>query len=266
MAIQDNLSKATHWFGGPLTVAGRVALCVLIAHLSAQDLVNPVSTGVAATLAKKSWLPVRSSPALRSLFEMQDVAQPAAAGSSSLSVSVVEGEGAVNTIGQGTSHQVVVRVQDAKGAPVEDAVVTFLLPADGPSGTFPNGTRNLSVTTDDLGHAIMGGFEPNSLAGALEIRVTVSIRGEVAHAIVHQSNSVTAPVVPATAGGGGTSSAASKKKSSTTLILLIVGGAAAAGAAAAFAGKGGGSSSSTTPPVTPVSVGISVGSGSFGSH
>jgi hypothetical protein len=266
MKTRNNSHRPTRVINS-ITVAGRIALCVLVSQLGAQELTSPVSTGVAASMITKSWLPVTAAPALRALLNAQE--PPGGAGAADfLTVTVAEGEGTINTIGKGTSHSIVIQVQDAKGVPVEDAVVTFLLPSDGPSGTFPNGTRNLSVTTDNLGRAVAAGFTANDAPGVFEIKVTVTLHGGVAHVIVHQTNSSPAQAVPASSpAGGGAPPAAATKKSSNTLLFVLLGIGAAAGVGVALGSKGNSSSSSsnsTTTTTSVTTVGISIGSGSLG--
>lgn len=261
MQPENNPRSARTRLSRASTLAARIALCMLVSQLGAQELVSPASSGVAASLIAKTWLPLTVSPAIRELFEPQD-----ASAADYLTVSVAEGEGAINTTGRGTSRPTVVRVQDAKGAPVEGAVVSFLLPRDGPSGTFPNGTRNLSVTTDNLGRAVAAGFTPNDVTGDLEIKVIVTLHGAVAHAIVHQTNSGAAQAVPAGTPASGVTPSAAKKKSSNTMLLVLVGVGAAVAVGAALALKGGStpSSSSTSATAAVTTVGISIGSGSIG--
>jgi hypothetical protein len=251
------------WFNRAATFAARIALCALVSQLSAQELVSPFSTGVAASLAGKTWLPPTVAPVLRKLFDPQDAG---ASGSDYLTVTVVSGEGVINTIGQGSSRPIVIRVQDAKGVPVEDAVVTFFLPSDGPGGTFSNGTRNVSTTTDNLGRASAAGFTPNTVTGDLEIKVTVALHGIVAHAIVHQTNSSAVQAAPGDVPArGATPSGAAKKKSPNTMLLVLVGVGAAAAVGVAVAMKGGSSpSNNSTPEATVTTVGISIGTGSLG--
>jgi hypothetical protein len=260
----DLRGRAANWFSRTATLAGRIALCMLVSQLSAQQVVSPASSSVAAYLVAKTWLPVTAASGLREIFDSQEAA-PGTSAADYLTVSVAKGEGAINIVGQGPSHPIVVLVQYATGAPVEDAVVTFFLPSDGPSGIFPNGTRNVSITTDNLGHAMAAGFTPNSVTGDLEIKVTVALHGSVAHAIVHQTNSSSGQAAPAGApASGGTPSGAATKKKSNTMLLVLVGVGAAAAVGAALALKGGSSSSSSTPPPAVTTVGISIGTGSLG--
>ena len=63
-------------------------------------------------------------------------AQPAV-----LTVTLVEGEGAVYPTGSRATRGVTVKVTDESGRPVEGATVTFSLPTDGPGGVFASGGR-----------------------------------------------------------------------------------------------------------------------------
>jgi hypothetical protein len=260
----DPRGRVSNWFSHPATLAARIALCVLVSQLSAQELPGPAGSGVAAYLVAKTRLPFTAASGLREIFDSQEAA-PGTSPADYLTVSVAKGEGVINIIGQGPSRPIVVLVQYATGAPVEDAVVTFFLPSDGPSGIFANGARNVSVTTDNLGHAMAAGFTPNSVTGDLEIKVTVALHGSVAHAIVHQTNSSSAQAAPAGApASGATPSAAATKKKSNTMLLVLVGVGAAAAVGAALALKGGSPSSSSTLPPAVTTVGISIGTGSLG--
>ena len=66
----------------------------------------------------------------------QQAAAPRAPLQTSISIRVMEGDGAINSIKLHRAHDPAVQVLDATGAPVAGATVTFLLPASGPSGTF----------------------------------------------------------------------------------------------------------------------------------
>jgi hypothetical protein len=147
-----------------------------------------------------------------------------------LSVRVVQGEGAINSIRLRRAAEPAVQVLNSQGGPVAGATVTFLLPATGPSGTFQGQGLSLTMQTDAKGMATGRGLRPNRLAGQFRIRVTASFRGSAASTSVAQTNAE--PVA---------SSGTSKK----ILIFSLVGAAAAGGIIAAT--QGGGSGSSATP-------------------
>lgn len=163
-------------------------------------------------------------------------------------IEIVEGDGAINNIRLHHAKEPVVRVTDADGHPTPNAAVTFLLPNNGPSGTFADGRTFLSVMTDENGQAVGHGLRPNTSAGQFQIRVTASFEGKSATASVTQTNAE-----PASGGSA-----------KTILVVLLVGAAAAAGAGIAL-GKGKSSSTSTPPPSSPGAV-ITPGSPTFGGH
>jgi hypothetical protein len=156
-----------------------------------------------------------------------------------LRILIIEGEGALNNIKDKTLKPVVVEVQN-NGAPAPGAVVTFILPNQGPGGTFLNGAGTMTVNADTLGRAASSGIHPNSAAGPMPIRVTASLGGITANATVNQTN----------VSGVSSSNKGMSKGAKTALILAIIGGGAAAGGIAAS--HGGSSSSSSTPQIPPI--------------
>ena len=58
-----------------------------------------------------------------------------------LQIRIIEGEGAVHTVGTRASQALVLRITDESGRPVPGASVSFRLPDEGPSGTFQTGLR-----------------------------------------------------------------------------------------------------------------------------
>jgi len=159
-----------------------------------------------------------------------------------LAIVIVEGEGAINNLASNpkdqTIHPPVIQVLDENQKPIAGAAVVFFLPAQGPGGTFFDGTRSLTVTTDAQGRATIRGIRFNSLSGQMQIRATASYGGQTATATITQTN-VGAP--------GGSSGL-----STTAKVLIIVGIAAGATVAAILATRGGSSSSSAAaaPPIT----------------
>jgi hypothetical protein len=172
----------------------------------------------------------------------QQPAPPSAPAQTSVSIRVVEGDGAINSIKLHRAHDPVVQVVDPTGAPVAGATVTFLLPASGPSGTFAGSGLSVTMQTGPDGRATGRGLKPNLLPGQYRMRVTASSRGQAASATITQTNAE--PV-------------AKSKSSRTIVILAIVGVAAAGGAAAAL--HGGGSSNSTAAIAGGASGGSSSG-------
>ncbi|MCC6364256.1 MAG: hypothetical protein IT165_12080 [Bryobacterales bacterium] len=184
-------------------------------------------------------------PAARAWAQAQEQPPP-----SKLNLIIVEGEGAINNVKQRSVREPIVQVEDENHKPVAGASVAFLLPGNGASGTFANGSRLLTVMTDQNGRAVMNGFTPNNVAGKMQIRVTASFRGQTATAVMTQTN-----VLAAAAAGG---IAAGK----LIAILAAVGGAAAAGVAVAVTRNGGSSPAGPTP--TPAPTVISPGSPTVG--
>ena len=164
----------------------------------------------------------------------QQAAQQAVTG---LSITIVEGEGAINNVRQRVNREPIVQVEDENHRPLAGAVVIFFLPDTGASGTFPNGSRMLMVVTDNQGRAAARGIRPNNQSGPMQIRVTASFQGLTASSVITQTNAATT----AAASGAGLSAGAK-----WAIILGIAAGAAAGGAIAAT--HGGGSSSPSTPP------------------
>jgi hypothetical protein len=171
---------------------------------------------------------------------------------SSLRIVILEGEGAINNIRQRTAREPIVQVQDENNRPVAGAVVVFTLPDRGASGTFANGARSVTLTTDSQGMARAAGLRPNAVEGDVQIRVDASYQGLTASTTIGQTN-VMSLLGAAGAGGG---------SGKLIAILAIIGGAAAGGAVAATRGSGSSGGGPATPPPTPTSV--SLGTPSIG--
>ncbi len=171
------------------------------------------------------------------------------AGPVQLNLVVVEGEGAINNIRQRTAREPIVQVEDENHKPVAGAAVVFLLPDQGASATFANGSHTLTVTTDAQGRAVAHGFKPNSVQGQFNMRVSASYRGKIATATINQTNVIT-----------GAAAGAATGISVKLIVILAVAGAAAAGAAIA-ATRGGGSS---TPAAVAATTTITAGTGTVG--
>jgi len=168
---------------------------------------------------------------------------------SRLNIVVVEGEGAINNVRQRTARAPIVQVEDQNRRPVAGAAVVFALPERGATGVFPNGSRTLTVMTDNQGRAVARGIRLNNVQGRMEIRVTASHQGQTASATIAQSNTLAA----AAAG------AASKGLLKWLLIAGGAGAAAAAGVAVANRGNNNGTTTTTRPPTT-----VSPGTGTVG--
>ncbi|HVN05241.1 MAG TPA: hypothetical protein VMT86_12530 [Bryobacteraceae bacterium] len=162
-----------------------------------------------------------------------------------LNIVIVEGEGAVNNLRQRVVREPIVRVEDQNHKPVAGAAVSFLLPGNGASGTFANGSTMLTVTTDAKGQAVARGIRANNLPGQYQIQVTASSGNLSATATIAQVNAAVA------AGAGAAAAAGISAK--LIAVLVIVGAAAATGAA--YAATHNGSSNSTTPSQTVLAPG-----------
>jgi hypothetical protein len=183
---------------------------------------------------------------LANLFEINFVQTAAyAQAPPMLNILIVEGEGAINNVKQRVNRDPIVQVEDENHRPIAGAAVVFFLPDQGASGTFVNGARTLTVTTNAQGRAVATGIRPNNVNGPMQIRVTASFQGVTASAVINQTNAGGGGAASSAASGGGLSAGAK-----VAIILLIVGGAAAGGAVAATRGGGGGGSASTPPPIT----------------
>jgi hypothetical protein len=127
--------------------------------------------------------------------EMASVVQGAQSG---LRIVIVAGDGAVNVIAKKhpPSRQIMIRVVDEAGKPVNKATVFFQMPpANGPGGTI-GGQCTVSCLTDSAGLAKMT-FEPNRLAGTFEVEVTARSQGYSSSEVITQTN------VQSTVSGGG---------------------------------------------------------------
>lgn len=139
--------------------------------------------------------------------------QPAA-GPRSISIVIVEGEGAINNVRQRIAREPIIEVVDENKNPVPGALVTFLLPQNGAGAVFADGSRMMTVMTDESGRAVARGLRTNTLDGNWQMRVTASFQGQTATATIGLVN---AAVAGALAGA------------KLWALLAILGGAAAGG-------------------------------------
>jgi hypothetical protein len=165
---------------------------------------------------------------------------------------VMEGEGVTSGMRQRVTPDLVVKVEDDDHRPVAGAVVVFALPVSGASGEFGNGTRNLTVVTDQDGLAAAHGLRTNDVPGKLQIYITASYRGLRARSLINQ-------FVQAAPGSKMPLTEARSSKSGGKWKWVVLGVAAAGGAGAGLY-YGIHSASGSTSPVS-----ISVGTVAFGS-
>lgn len=158
---------------------------------------------------------------------------------SGLSITVIDGQDAVNNINQPGAHEPVIEVRNARQEPVAGAAVVFQMPSQGAGGTFANGTGTLTVSTDRNGRAIARGMHLNHVEGKFEIRISASYQGQIASAIISQTNVA------------GISTSARGPSRKIWVIVALAGGAAAAGVLAATRGGSGGGMSNAPIVITP---------------
>jgi len=162
-----------------------------------------------------------------------------------LNVAIVEGEGAINNIKRRTSRETIVQVEAENHKPVAGAAVAFLLPADGPGGTFTGGAKSASIVTDNAGRAAMPHLQINSNPGSYSIGVYASHAGLASSATISQSSIVGAAAAMSTAG----------------IIGIVAGVAAAGGVALAVVSKGKSSNSGPSQPATAATGTVASGGG-----
>jgi len=103
-------------------------------------------------------------------------------------ITVVEGEGAINNIHQIVNRAATVIIEDENKTPISGVAVTFFLPNDGPSGLFPNGSRVLTVFSDEKGIAMSRPIRFNNLVGIMPIRVSASLFSQSVSATITETN------------------------------------------------------------------------------
>jgi len=140
---------------------------------------------------------------------------------------VVEGEGASVSIRQHPSHDPAVRVEDEDHRPLANVAVVFTLPLSGASGEFGNGSKTVTVLTDQNGVAVARGIRANDVPGKLQIYVTAAYRGLRARTLINMA-------VEAPAGAKAPSSRTARSSGKWKWIVLGVAAAAGAGAGAYF--------------------------------
>lgn len=175
---------------------------------------------------------------------------------SRLRLEIVEGDGAINNVRQRVAREPVVRVEDENRKPLAGAVVVFTLPERGASAAFPDGSRILTVLTDQNGQATARGLQPNSVSGKMQIRVNASYRGVNVSRTIVQTNAFGGGAAAAGAGA-----AAGLGAAKVIAIVAVIGGAAAAGGAVA-ATRGG--RNNTPGPPGPTQTVITPGSPTAG--
>jgi hypothetical protein len=165
-----------------------------------------------------------------------------------LTIRVLEGDGALNSIALKRAKEPIVRIENGTGMPLSDVVVNFILPLNGAGAFFGGQEQSLTVTSDDRGLAVGRGLKPNRIAGTFQIRVIASAGGEVAVAQIEQTNVESAATGP--------------RRAKIIVIVALIGGGAVGGVIAAT--HGGHTSASSPVPPPPTATSISAGNPSFG--
>ena len=191
------------------------------------------------------------SLALTVVLAAQLSAQEPSAGTSAergspdrVTILVLEGDDAVNSLAEGTTTTPVVEIRDSNDLPIENAIVTFKLPASGPGAEFNDGSREYTVRTNVQGQA-RAPMKANSVPGEFEISVTATIDNRSAETRILQTNLL-----------GSTLDAETyiKKRDKRWYqkkTFWIVTGAAAAGAVAAILATSGSDGKITINPGSP---------------
>ncbi|MDQ6664159.1 MAG: hypothetical protein M3Z23_07180 [Acidobacteriota bacterium] len=143
-----------------------------------------------------------------------------------LRIVIIEGDQFTNNIKKRTTREPIVEVRDKDGKRVPGAAVVFLLPQDGAGGTFANGSKVLNVITDQNGRAVARTLRPNNVAGSFKISVTASLNGQIATAVITQTNALIGAGAAGVAGAG--AGAAGGGALGATTIAVLAGGVATA--------------------------------------
>lgn len=115
---------------------------------------------------------------------------------SPLTVFVLEGKDAVNSISLLHSVAPVVEIRDQNDFPVEGATVVFTVPAQGPGGTFGSGGNTFSARSDARGQAAAPPMTPRT-AGRFDIVVVATLGSRQGRTTITQTNAATAYSGPA---------------------------------------------------------------------
>jgi hypothetical protein len=177
-----------------------------------------------------------------------------------LQIRVIEGEGAVHTVGAKASQPLVVRITDESGRPVPGASVSFRLPDEGPSGTFMTGLRTEVAPAGPDGKVAIRGIEWNRISGPVQIRITAN-KGEARSGTV-SSQYLTEPAAVAKRTQEPTQTVLPQikigpSKSKWTVLAVLIGGAAAGGVAAAA--NRGSRAPGAPPPAAVTQPSVSIG-------
>lgn len=159
---------------------------------------------------------------------------PATTAAAALQVQVLEGQGP-HLAGRKATRPLTVLVVDERGQPVEGAVVSFRMPASGPSGTFPSGLPTEILVTGPEGTATIWGIRWGSTPGTVQIRI-VAVKGELRAGTLATVQLIATD--SATQGRGSRGPSVIKPGKKWLPILVIAAGAAAGGLALGLSQSG----------------------------
>lgn len=109
-----------------------------------------------------------------------------------LTILILEGANAVNSIPNRNATFPVVEVRDENNLPVEGADVVFELPATGPGGSFPNQKQSYSGRTNVQGQ-VSAPYIMNATPGPFPIKVTATIGNRSGQTTISQTHSMQTP-------------------------------------------------------------------------
>jgi hypothetical protein len=175
-----------------------------------------------------------------------------------LNIVVVEGEGATSQTHERVTPEPLIRVEDENHKPIVGASIVFILPTEGATGEFANGSKTLTIMTDERGQAAGKGLRVNQYPGKIPIHVTASYKGLSARTIFTMESvlppGAKAPSPPKNGGHG------------KLIVILVIVGAVAAGGAVYFLEHKSGSNSSGSTSNGPTPIGITPGTGTIGGN
>lgn len=121
--------------------------------------------------------------------ELPNAPTPAAAEPQGLTITILDGEGALNNIRARTAREPIVQVTDENHKPVAGALVVFTInPGSGGASASFSGASSLKVQTDAAGRAPGHGLSNNGTQGEFEIQVVATYGALTASSTIHQSN------------------------------------------------------------------------------
>lgn len=178
-----------------------------------------------------------------------------------LEIQIVEGDGEVHVAGSRARLPLTVRVIDQLGRPVGGAVVSFLMPRDGPGGVFASGLSTEVLTTGGDGKASVHKILWGNRTGTARIRIT-AMKGRARAGIISNQH-IEAPAEASDAESAAHSYSVSKPKKKWIAIAVIAAGAAVGGIVLGTAGSSGGTPAVIPPAGATEPSGVQVGAPSI---